>query len=153
MMSSGAIGLLKAAENEVSSVAQYDFRAGQPPSGGIGTGSGGGGMEEDVMRRLGSLEKDVSVIKIEVAGITAVLPTLATKADVAQLSYIAANMVTKADVKAEVAGLRTEIAGVRTEIAGVRTEAADAKVWLIQWTVGTMIALTALAFTIAKFVH
>jgi hypothetical protein len=67
----------------VSSVAQYDFRAGQPPSisGGVGTGSGGGGME-DVLRRLGLLEKDVSVIKTEVAGITAVLPHLATKADV-----------------------------------------------------------------------
>jgi septal ring factor EnvC (AmiA/AmiB activator) len=122
---------------------------------------------EDVLRRLGSLEKDVSLIKTEIAGITAVLPTFATKADVAQLSYMAANMATKGDVKAEVAGVRTEIAevrteiaevrteiaGVRTEIADVRTEVAAGKASHIQWTVGTMIALTALAFTIAKFVH
>jgi hypothetical protein len=138
----------------VTSVAQYDFRAGQPPSipGGVGTGSGGGDME-DVLRRLGSLEKDVSVIKTEVAGITAVLPTFATKedvallrADVAQLPYIVANMATKADVRAEVANVRTEIVAVRTEIAHEKTSH-------IQWTVGTMIALTALAFTIAKVVH
>jgi hypothetical protein len=94
---------------------------------------------EDVLRRLGSLEKDVSVIKTEIAGITAVLPTFATKedvallrADVSQLPYMAANMAMKADVRAEV---------------------ADAKTSLIQWMVGTAIAMTALAFTIGKFVH
>lgn len=121
------IDLLMAAENPVSSVAQYDFRAGVQPGapGGVGTGSGGGDME-DVLRRLGSLEKDVSVIKTdvsvikaEVAGIAAVLPHLATKADASL----------------------------------VRAEVSDAKTSMIQWTVSTVIAVAALAFTIAKFVH
>ena len=109
------------------SVAQYGFRAGQPPSipGGVGTGSGGGDME-DVLRRLGLLEKDVSVIKTEVAGITAVLPHLATKADVAL---------------------------VKSDVSLVRAEISDAKTSMIQWTVSTVIAVAALVFTIAKFVH
>jgi len=74
---------------------------------------------EDVMRRLGSLEKDVSVIKaevsaikVEVAGIAAQLPHMATKADV-----------------------------------------SDLKSSMLQWTISTLIAGIALAFTIAKFVH
>ncbi len=37
---------------------------------------------DDVMRRLGVLEKDVSEIKTSVAGIAAQLPHLATKAEV-----------------------------------------------------------------------
>jgi hypothetical protein len=104
----------------MSSVARYAFRAGQRPSipGGVGTGSGGGDME-DVLRRLGLLEKDVSVIRTEVAGITAVLPHLATKADVSL----------------------------------VRAEISDAKTSMIQWTVSTVIAVAALVFAIAKFVH
>ena len=79
---------------------------------------------DDVLRRLGSLEKDVSVIKREVEGISAQLPHMATKADVAQLPY----MATKADV-------------------------SDAKTSIVQWIVGTIIAVAALVFTIAKFVH
>jgi hypothetical protein len=67
---------------------------------------------DDVLRRLGSLEKDVSAIKTDVAGIVALLPHMATKAEV-----------------------------------------ADSKTSIIQWMVGTMIAVAALAFTIAKLVH
>lgn len=90
---------------------------------GVGAGSGGGDMD-DVLRRLGSLEKDVSEIKTQVGGIMAQLPHMATRADVAQLPH----MATKADV-------------------------SDAKTSIIQWMVGTAIAVAALAFAIAKFVH
>lgn len=93
---------------------------------------------EDVLRRLGSLEKDVSVIKTEVAGITTLLPHLATKADIAPLAY----MATKADV-----------ALVKADVALLKADISDAKTSIIQWMVGTMIAVAALAFTIAKFVH
>jgi len=79
---------------------------------------------DDVLRRLGSLEKDVSVIKTDVGAIIALIPHLATKADVAQLPY----MATRADV-------------------------SDAITSIIKWIVGTTIAVAALAFTIAKFVH
>jgi len=81
---------------------------------------------EDVLRRLGLLEKDVSVIKTEVAGITAVLPHLATKADVAL---------------------------VKSDVSLVRAEISDAKTSMILWTVSTVIAVAALVFTISKFVH
>lgn len=138
--------LAEAAENKVSSVAQFDFQGGLPPSRpvGVGTGSGGGDME-DVLRRWGSPEKDVSEIRINVAGIAAQLPHVATKEDVAQLPYVA----TKADVMAT----RTEIMATKTEIMAVRVEVSDAKTSIIQWVVATTIAMAALAFTIAKFVH
>jgi hypothetical protein len=86
---------------------------------------------DDVLRRLGLLERDVSVIKTEVAAISAQLPNMATKADVAQLSY----MATKADV------------------ALLKGDVSDAKTSIIQWVVGTLIAVAALVFSIAKFVH
>jgi hypothetical protein len=79
---------------------------------------------EGVLRRLGSLEKDVSVIKTDVAGILTQLPYMATKADVAPIPFLA----TKADV-------------------------SDAKTSIVQWIVGTIIAVAALTFTIAKLIH
>ena len=100
---------------------------------------------DDVLRRLGLLESDVSVIKIEVAAISAQLPNMATKediallkADLAQLPY----MATKADV-----------ALLKADINLVKADVSDAKTSIIQWTVGTIIAVAALAFSIAKFVH
>jgi hypothetical protein len=86
---------------------------------------------DDVLRRLGLLEKDVSVIKTDVSGILAQLPHLATKADVAQLPHLA----TKADV------------------AQLKADVSDAKTSIVQWIVSTVIAVAALAFAIAKFVH
>lgn len=148
----------------MSNVAQYDFRAGPPP---VGPSSGGGDME-DVLRRLGSLEKDVSVIKTEVSAIVALLPQLASKADVAQLPYMATKedvALLKADiglVRADVSGVvallphfatKADIALVKTDIALVKAEISDARASIIQWMVSTMIAVAALAFTIAKFVH
>jgi hypothetical protein len=127
----------------VSSVAQYGFRGGSQPSTSIGVGAGsGGGDMDDVLRRLGSLEKDVSAIKTDVAGIVALLPHMATKADV---------MAIKADVMAT----KADIAGMMNLLPDMATKAdvADSKTSIIQWMVGTMIAVAALAFTIAKFVH
>lgn len=91
---------------------------------------------DDVLRRMGSLENDVSVIKREVEGISAQLPYMATKADVAQLPY----MATKADV-AQLPHMAT------------KADVSDAKTSIIQWMVATLIAVAALVFTIAKFVH
>lgn len=91
---------------------------------------------EDVLRRLGSLEKDVSVIKADVAGIVTRLPDMATKADVAPIPYLA----TKADV-APIPYLAT------------KADVSDAKTSIVQWIVGTIIAVAALTFTIAKLIH
>jgi hypothetical protein len=84
----------------------------------VGSGSGGGDVE-DILKRLGNVETQVSAI-------LAVIPHLATKADVA-------------DVRAEVVQVKADVAATETAI--------------IKWIIATVLASTALAFTIAKFVH
>ena len=74
---------------------------------------------DDLLKRFGVLERDVSDLKVQVAGIAAQLPHLATKAEVG-------------DLKAAI---------------------SDAKTSIVQWVVGTTIAVAGIAFTIAKFVH
>ena len=90
-----------------------------------GSGSGGGNVE-DILRRLGNVETHVSELKSQVSAILAIIPHLATKADVA-------------DVKAAVGQVKADVAAVETAI--------------IKWIVATVLASAALAFTIAKFVH
>lgn len=142
----------KVAEAEVSSVARYDFRAEPPPNVPVGAGAGsGGGNMDDVLRRLGVLESDVSVIKTEVAGIAAQIPHLSTKAVVDGMAAQLPNLATKADlmaVKAEVAGIAAQIPYLST-----RAQIGDLKASIIQWMVGTAIAIAALVLTIDKFVH
>jgi hypothetical protein len=91
----------------------------------VGSGSGGGDVE-DILRRLGNVETDVSEVKSQVSAILAVMPHLATKADVA-------------DVRTELGLLKADVAAVETAI--------------IKWIIATVLASAALAFTIAKFVH
>jgi hypothetical protein len=182
---------LKAAEGEVSSVARYEFRAGPPPNIPVAAGAGsGGGDMDDVLRRLGMLEGDVSVIKTEVAAMAAQLPNLATKADVeavkTEVAGIAAqlpNMASKEDlmaVKVEVDGIAAQLPhlatkavvdGIAAQLPHLATKAvvdgiaaqlphlatkADLNDWktsIIQWMIGTVIAMAALAFTAARFIH
>ena len=92
----------------------------------VGSGSGCGGDVEDILRRLGNVETDVSEVRSQVSAILAVIPHLATKADVA-------------DVRAAVGQVKADVAAVETAI--------------IKWIVATVLASAALAFTIAKFVH
>lgn len=113
---------------------------------------------DDVLRRLGLLEDDVSVIKTHVAGMAAQIPSLATKADLmavkAEVAAIAAqlpNMATKADLMAT----NAVVAGIAAQIPHLATRAqiGDLKGSMIQWMVGTAIAIVALIFTMMKFVH
>lgn len=80
---------------------------------------------DDVLRRLGNVEKDVGDIRVKVSAIEATLPHLATKTDMAKLE-----------------------AAINT----VDGKIASSALRLIQWMIGTMIALTALAFAIARYV-
>src|ERR1700738_4741999 len=48
----------------------------------VGSGSGGGDVE-DILKRLGNVETDVSELRSQVSAILSVIPHLATKADVA----------------------------------------------------------------------
>ena len=88
----------------------------------VGSGSGGGDVE-DILKRLGNVETHVSELRVQVSAILAVIPHLATKAD----------------VTAAVGQLKADMAGMETAI--------------IKWIIATTLASAALAFTIAKFVH
>jgi hypothetical protein len=91
----------------------------------VGSGSGGGDVE-DILKRLGNVETHVSELRSQVSAILAIIPHLATKADVA-------------DVSAAVGQVKADVAAVETAI--------------VKWIVATVLASAALAFTIAKFVH
>jgi len=99
---------------------------------------------EDTLRRLGTVETSVSELKSQVSGILAILPHLATKADVA-------------DVRTDVADVRTDVANVKADVAQLRGEMgagiSGLETRIIKWIVATLLTSTGLAFTIAKFVH
>ena len=78
---------------------------------------------EDILKRLGNVETYVSELRVQVSAILAVIPHLATKAD----------------VTAAVGQLKADMAAMETAI--------------IKWIIATVLASAALAFTIAKFVH
>jgi hypothetical protein len=100
------------------------------------SGSGGGHVE-DILKRLGSVETDVSELKSEVSAILATAPHLATKVDVMDVRSAVAEL--KADTAAESGSLRAEMAARETAF--------------IKWMIATVMAAAGLAFTIAKFVH
>jgi len=89
-----------------------------------------GGRVDDILRRLGNVETDVSALKVQMGSILTLLPHLATKTDIAEFRT----------------ELMTDIGGVRTEIASLETRA-------IKWMIATVLASTAVAFSIARFVH
>ena len=74
----------------------------------VGSGSGGGDVD-DILKRLGNVEAHVSELRSQVSAILAIIPHLATKADVA-------------DVKADVAAVETEI--IKWIVATVLASAA-----------------------------
>ena len=78
---------------------------------------------DDILKRLGSVETHVSELRSQVSSILAIVPHLATKADVA-----------------------AEIGQVKAGLAALETA-------IIKWIVATTLTSAALAFTIAKFVH
>jgi hypothetical protein len=102
-----------------------------------GSGSGGGDVE-DILKRLGIVETDVSEVRTQVGAILAVIPHLATKAAVAAIPHLA--------TRADVADVRAAIGAVKADVAAVETA-------IIKWIIATTLASAALAFTIAKFVH
>jgi hypothetical protein len=85
---------------------------------------GSGGNLDDILKRMGNVEADVSTMKGQVSAILAVMPHLATKVDLAVVPYLA----TKADLSTLEASI-------------------------IKWLIGTLLAAVGLSFTIAKFVH
>lgn len=132
----------------MSNVVGYD-RRGATANASIGFGSGGGGVD-DILKRLGNVESLVSELRSQVSGILALMPQLATKADVADLKAAIAiipDLATKADV-AIIPHLAT-----KADVADVRAALASMETAVIKWIIATVLTSTALAFTIAKFVH
>ncbi len=85
---------------------------------------------EDILKRLGNVEADVSELKSNVSTILATIPHLATKADLNEL---------RAEMASQLGSLRAEMAGRETAF--------------IKWMIATVLTAAGLAFTIAKFVH
>ena len=126
----------------MSRVIEYDFSSDLSRSApaGMGAGSGGGGMDE-VVKRLGVLERDVSDLKVQVGSIAAQLPHLATKAEISDL---------KATTSAQIGDLK---AATSAQIGDLKAAISEAKTSVVQWVVGTTIAAAGIAFAIAKLVH
>jgi hypothetical protein len=98
------------------------------PSRAIARKSGGsGGAMDDVLKRLGAVESSVSELRVQVSGVAATIPYLATSAD----------------LKAGIGSLRAEISAMETRI--------------IKWIIATVLTsvglATGLAFSIARLVH
>jgi len=68
----------------MSSVIQSDrFRTG--PGSSADSGGNNGGTVDDILKRLGAVESSVSDLRTHVGSMAAVMPHLATKADVSSL--------------------------------------------------------------------
>jgi hypothetical protein len=138
-------------------VISYSARNTRPRSS-VGSGSGGGDVE-DILKRLGNVETGVSESRSEVSAILAVIPHLATKADVADVRAAVAEA--RADVLEQVgqvrADLSAQIGELRADLSAglgqAQANLAAAETAIIKWIIATVLASAALAFTIAKFVH
>jgi hypothetical protein len=146
---------------QMDNVVEYN-RRGAITNASVGSGSGGGGVD-DILKRLGNLETNVSELRSEVSALSAAVSYLATASSVS-------------DVRTEIAGVRTEIADVRSEvtaisaiiphlatkadleevktaIADVKTHLASKETAMIKWIIATVLTTAGLVFTLAKFVH
>lgn len=92
---------------------------------------------DEILKRLGNVETYVSELRSQVAAILATIPHLATKAD----------------LKDGIAEVKTMIADNRTMIADVKTQVASMETAIVKWIVATVIATSAAAFGLAKYLH
>ena len=126
------------------------------------------GLKTDVA----GLKVDVAGLKTDVAGLKVDVADLKTdvaglKVDVADLKTDVAGLkVDVADLKVDVAGLKTDVTVLKTDVSSLkldlavvrsnyatRSDVAEAKSTVILSCVGTMIALSSVAFAVARLVH
>ena len=114
---------------------------------------------------VADLKVDVAGIKVDVAGLKTDVAGL--KTDVADLKTDVAGLkVDVTDLKVDVAGLKTDVTVLKTDVSSLkldlavvrsnyatRSDVAEAKSAVIMSCVGTMIALSSVAFAVARLVH
>ena len=110
---------------------------------------------EDILKRLGNVESDVSELKSEVRGILAIVPHLATKADVMDVRTAVADLrgemnELRGEIKSGLSELRAEMAA---GFGAIKTEMAARETAFLKWIIATVLTSVGLAFTVAKFVH
>ena len=119
---------------------------------------------DDILSRLGNVEKSVAKIEAtlphlataeSVARIDAIIPLLATAESVARIEAIIPLLATSESVS-KIAAVIPHLATAASvaDLKGTmesKLSAMESKI--TRWFVGTAIALTTLAFSIAKFVH
>ncbi|NHQ90487.1 hypothetical protein [Janthinobacterium lividum] len=132
-------------------------------------------MDEQVntlAKDMAGVKLDVADLKVDVAGIKVDVAGL--KTDVADLKVDVAGLkVDVADLKVDVAGLKTDVTVLKTDVGALKTDVsglkldlavvrsnyatksdvAEAKSAVILSCVGTMIALSGVAFAVARLVH
>ena len=89
----------------------------------------GRGNMDEVLKRLGILEVTVTDVRLQLASVIAVLPHLATKADLQ--------------------AVRTEVQAIRTDVQAVRTDLQGQISGLIKWIVGTGLGAAGVAAAVA----
>lgn len=101
--------------------------------------------------QVNALAKDMAGVKLDVADL---------KVDVAGIKVDVARLKTDvAGIKVDVAGLKTDVSNLKLDVAVVRSnyatksDVAEAKSAVILSCVGTMIALSSVAFAVARLVH
>lgn len=109
---------------------------------------------DDILKRLGVVESSVAALAGDFREMKGMLPSLATKSDVESVrTEVQGVRIEIQTVRTDVEKVRTEVEKVRTEVEKGRTDVADAVSSMIKWLVGTVVAVGALGFSIAKFVH
>ncbi|ATD60579.1 hypothetical protein CNX70_10635 [Janthinobacterium svalbardensis] len=121
---------------------------------------------------VAGLKTDVAGLKVDVAGLKVDVAGLKTdvagiKVDVDGLKTDVAGLkVDVADLKVDVAGLKTDVTVLKTDVSNLKldlavvrsnyatkSDVAEAKSAVILSCVGTMIALSTVAFAVARLVH
>jgi len=101
---------------------------------------------DDVLKRLTAVETAVSELRVQVGGIAAKIPYLATNDGLNEVRVVLPYLATKEDVlatKADVLMLRADLYAMETKIIK----------WMIATVLTSVGTATGLAFAIAKFVH
>ncbi len=113
---------------------------------------------DDILKRLGNVETAVSEVRTQVGSIAAAIPHLATKADLTSMEASISEFretIPRLATEASVSELRAIIPHLATkaDLLEVKASLASMETAVIKWTIATVLTSTALAFSIAKFVH